>query len=264
MFFQDILILSLIQGITEFLPISSSGHLLIASTFLHIKNNVLFNLSLHIGTVLSLLIYFYKDIYKLSKTLILFITLQNKNLYLIPHIIISTIPAAILGILFLKYDLENSSYALFIFAINSIIFGTILYLSDKFSQSQITFDKINKKQAFLIGLAQSIAIIPGVSRLGICMTASRFLKIDKISSVKYSMLISIPIILGGALVHIAPQIKNPNFPYFDFLLGIILSCIVGVLVIKILLSFIAKYSYKTFMIYRILLGIFILLYFYIL
>ncbi len=122
---------------------------------------------------------------------------------------------------------------------------------------------ISKNKALLIGMAQALALIPGVSRSGITISASRMLGVDKISAVKFSMLISIPAILGATLLTTLQTIKaNENILNTDFLIGIILSFIVGIIVINFLMKFLQKFSFKVFMIYRIILGVFLLTYYF--
>ena len=264
MSFIEIFILSAIQGLSEFLPISSSGHLILVQKFVDIQEgSMAFDVSLHLGTLLSVIIYFHKDFMILIKDSTQFVLGKNKNPALMWQVIIATIPAVIMGVLLTVLKLEDVLRAIPIIAVNSIIFGIILYYADKNGKKIDSLYFISKNKALLIGIAQSLALIPGVSRSGITISASRMLGVDKISAVKFSMLISIPAILGAALLTTLDTVKaNEKILNTDFLVGIILSFIVGIIVINFLMKFLQKFSFKVFMIYRIILGVFLLMYYF--
>ncbi|MDR0484978.1 MAG: undecaprenyl-diphosphate phosphatase [Alphaproteobacteria bacterium] len=261
--FLNILILSFVQGMSEFLPISSSGHLVIFQNILQIdqEGSLAFDVALHLGTILAIMVFFYKEVLILLQDSLKFITGKEKKPRLVFQIIASTIPAVVFGFVLIHYNLVDNFRIIPIIAFNLIFFGILLYIIDIKSPQKTDLYSISVKQGFLIGIAQALALIPGVSRSGICITMGRLLQIDKIATIKYGMLISIPSILGAAVLTLF-DIGNSNFAVFDFVLGIVFSFIFGLLVIKFLLEFVKRFSFKAFMIYRILLGIIILVYYF--
>ncbi len=242
--------LGFIQSIAEFLPISSSAHLILMPWFFNFQEiGRSFDVALHLGTLFSIIIFFKKDIIGLF---------NNKNLSFV--IIIATLPVIFLGYFLSKIEIRNP---LFI-AINLMIFGVILYLFDKKFKQEINIDKISFKQALIIGFAQVLAIFPGVSRSGITISTARALKISKESSAKFSFLLAIPVILGAGIVDFKDiLIQSTHYGHLnEFIIGFISSFIFGILAIKILLNFIKKYDFKFFMIYRIVLAILIFIFYF--
>ena len=179
----EILILSLIQGVTEFLPISSSSHLIIASEYLKLEKNLSLDVSLHIGSFLAVLVYFYKDVLSFY---------ANKILFL--KIIISSMPVMLTGIILIETNFIEKLRNIETIAWTTLVFGILLFISDKFKINKNIKKDFNLKSAIFIGIFQILALIPGVSRSGIAITAARFLKFDRIDSAKISFLISIPIL----------------------------------------------------------------------
>ncbi len=263
MSFLDITIFSFIQGMSEFLPISSSGHLLILHNFIGLKeaSSLSFDVALHLGTVLAILLFFIKDINIILRDALGFMLVKTKQPKLFFPIICSTIPAVIFGFIIVIFDLIDSLRILPLVAFNLIFFGILLYYVDIKAKNNTDFYQISNKKGFIIGLGQALSLIPGVSRSGICITTARLLCINKVAAIKYSMIISIPSILGAALLTFI-KADALNFSYYEFFLGIMLSFIFGLIVIKLLMEFIKKFTFKLFMLYRIILGIIILLYYY--
>ena len=178
----EIIILSLIQGITEFLPISSSSHLIVVSNYLNFDNqNLALDVSLHIGSFLAVIFYFRKDIINFIK---------NKNLFL--KIIISSIPVMLVGYFLIRYNLIDEIRNIKVIGWATIIFGILLYISDKFELTKKISQDFNYKSAILIGTFQVLSLIPGVSRSGITITAARILNFNRNDAVKISFLFSIP------------------------------------------------------------------------
>lgn len=250
-------ILGIIQGLTEFLPVSSSAHLELIPWFLNWDNiPESFDIALHFGTLLALCIYFFKDWINL-------ITAGCKKVFkkedsadgrIFWYLVIATIPTGILSLVLDKLSEKYLSGMLPI-AIALIVMGIILYIVDKKSAQEVKFEDINFKQGFLIGLSQALAAaFPGVSRSGITITVARAFKLDRASSAKYSFLLSAPVILAAVLV------KITDFTFtLPFIIGVLASFIVGLLVIRVLMKYLEKGSYKVFAIYRVILGIVILI-----
>ncbi len=259
----DIIILGIIQGIAEFLPISSSAHLIIFREVLgigaNISNNIelAFDLALHFGTLLAIIIYFFKELWQI---LIKGLT-KPKEGKLFWYLILATIPAGIVGVLF--EDIFDSFFRkqLWLIALALIIMGIIIYLVDKYSKINKNMEEIKWYHALIIGCAQVFALIPGFSRSGTTITASRALGINREDSAKFSFYLSVPVVAGAALFSLIKDntltIISENLVIFGT--GILISFISGLLCISFLLKYIKKHDFKIFMIYRIILGIIVLL-----
>lgn len=262
-------ILALIQGITEFLPISSSGHLvLVPYIFNWDYRGLSFDVALHFGTVIAIIAFFWKDWLAVSKNAFGFKKLKadsqkpkatNLPANLLWQIIIASIPAAIVGFLINGY-IESSLQSPLLIAVNLIFFGLLLWLSDKISKKSRQLSAISYKLSFAVGLMQSIALIPGVSRSGITMTGARFAGLGREDSARFSFLLGTPAMIGAALFE---SIKfdfssiNPSF-----ILAIIVSAITGFLAIKYLIEYLKRGNFAVFAIYRIVLAVIVLLFYF--
>ncbi|MBT3323837.1 undecaprenyl-diphosphate phosphatase [archaeon] len=244
----DIILLSLIQGLTEWLPISSSGHLVLAQELFNMQVPIYYDILLHFATLIVILLVFYKDIYKIIKEL-LKLNFKNEYAKLGIYIIIASIPTAIIGFTF--KDLFLSFYTnINAVAISLLITGLIL-LSTKFFHGKrklTTFDSI------LIGVAQGLAIIPGISRSGSTISTSLILGIRKELAIKFSFLLAIPAILGATILEYTPAAIN-----LEILLGIFITIITGYLSLKLTINLILKDKFHYFSIYCFILGIIILI-----
>ena len=245
----EILILSLIQGITEFLPISSSSHLILVSEYLNFKEQGLsVDVSLHIGSFIAVLTYFHKEILEFIK---------NRKLFF--KIFISSIPVILVGFILVETNLINKIRNLQVISWTTIIFGVLLYISDKCSLEKKIDKSFTYKSALFIGLFQVLSLIPGVSRSGIAITAARILKFKRYDAAKVSFLLSIPILGAVSLFGFKNLFTeaNLNFTYLN-LISAFLSFVFSYITIKYFLIFIKKFSLNIFIIYRILLGIILL------
>ncbi len=256
------LILGIVQGLTEFLPISSSAHLNVFPWLFGWKNlSEGMDVALHIGTLLALVIFFWKDWINLIKggyrKVVKKENSQDGKIFW--YLVIATIPAGILSLVLDKVSEiifgENINFQMKIIACTLIIMGIILYVVDKKSKSTVDYNNITLKQAVLVGISQAIAAaFPGVSRSGITMTVARSLKIDRESAAKLSFMLAMPITFAAVIFEL------PKFTFdIALLLGILASFITGVLVIKFLMNYLKKGSFKAFAIYRIIFGIIIIL-----
>ena len=255
------IILGIVQGLTEFLPISSSGHL---NVFPWIFGWEMLSegmdVALHIGTLLALVIFFFKDWIVLIKAgFKKAVKKEDSNEgRMFWYLVAATIPAGILSIVLDKISDkiigDDINLNMVIIAITLIVMGIILYIVDKKSKSEVNYEKISLKQSVLVGASQAIAAaFPGVSRSGITMTVARALKIDRESAAKFSFLLATPITLAAVIF----DLSSFNFD-LALILGILASFLVGVIVIKFLLNYLKKGSFKVFAIYRIIFGIIIL------
>lgn len=249
----EIFILSLIQGIAEFLPVSSSSHLIIVSKFIKFEGQSLaIDVSLHVGSFLAVISYFYKDIINFVK---------NKNLLI--KIFFSSIPVIICGYLLVETSLINNLRNIKIIGWTTLIFGILLYISDKFKLEGSIKENFNLKSVTIISLFQVLSLIPGVSRSGITITAARLLNFKRYDSAKISFLMSIPT-LGAVSIFGVYNILYAEDQKFSNLnlLSILLSFSFSLITIKFFLKFIQKSNLNLFVIYRVLLGLVLLIFAY--
>ena len=243
--FIEILILSFVQGISEFLPVSSSAHLLIISKLKTFKSSSLeIDISLHLGSMIAIIFYFRKELIRIFK---------NKNLLLL--IILGSIPLIVVGFILHKTGLINHLRNIEIIAWTTLLFGILLFFSDKFEVKKNLNNDLNIKNILVISFFQILALIPGVSRSGIVITAGRFLKFNRYESSKISFYLSIPAIAGASflgLKDIYSQNIEINFLIF---LSVFLSFIFSYLTIKYFLIFVKNFSLNAFVFYRIILAL---------
>lgn len=259
-FFQAI-VLAIIQGITEFLPISSSAHLILPKEVLGWQDQGLaFDVGVHLGTLAAVIFAFRQKITVLSKNFLLWLSFKpsDKNqLNLAWNIIIATLPAGILGLLLADFIEENLRTSLII-AMTTIVFGLFLWLADKQKNPTKNLYSISWRIALLIGIAQAIALIPGTSRSGITITAALFLGMARKDSAEFSFLLSIPIILAAGLLQgIKVYQVGINTEYLVLITAIVLAFITAYLSIKYFLKWIESLGLMPFVIYRLALGIFL-------
>lgn len=254
------IILGIVQGLTELLPISSSAHLFLLPWAFSWQIPESFDIALHFGTLLAIGIFFFKDWIALIKGGYKTIIKKEKSVEgrMFWYIVIATIPGGIIGFILDKYAEEILTKPLII-AIALIIMGIILYIIDKYAKKETDYEQMSFKQTFIIGISQSLAFIPGVSRSGVTMTAGRLLGVKRESVAKYSFMLSAPIVLAATIFKLKDFIEY--FLVADiagiiaFIMGIVFSFIVGIIVIKFLLEYLKKGSFKIFAIYRVVLGL---------
>ena len=253
------IILGIVQGVTELLPISSSGHLNLIPLILGWEMPESFDVALHLGTLLAITIFFFKDWINLIKGGFNQVFKKEKSTdgKIFWYIVAVTIPTGIVSLLLDKFSeflCEQFGIELPLIAIMLIALGIILYIVDKKSESKVDLENMTFKQSFLIGISQAIAAaFPGTSRSGITMTVARALKMDRESAAKYSFLLSTPIVLAAVIFSIT------DFEFtLAFLAGVISSFLVGLVVIKFLLNYLKKGSFKVFAIYRLILGLIVI------
>ena len=241
----EILILSLIQGITEFLPISSSSHLIVISEKANFTSKGLsIDVSLHIGSFLAVIVFFYRDILNFF---------ENKEYFF--KIIFSSLPIMITGFILLKTDIINSLRNIEIIGWTTVIFGILLYYSDKFKLEKKIEKNFTYKSALIIGLFQILALVPGVSRSGIAITAARLLNFKRYDSAKISFFLSIPTLLAVSIFGLKNLYLSEDYLFsISNISSIILSFVFSYMTIKYFLKYIKKFSLNIFVLYRIILG----------
>lgn len=245
----EIFLLSLIQGITEFIPVSSSSHLILFSNYTNFEEqSLLVDVSLHIGSFLAVLCYFYKDILDFVKNKILFL-----------KILISSIPVMLIGFFLVETNLIENLRNIKVIAWTTLIFGIILYFSDKCDLSKNIENNFSFKSAIFIGTFQILSLIPGVSRSGITLTAARILNFNRFDSAKISFLLSLPTLGAVSIFGLNNTLSssNINFSLIN-IICIFLSFVFSILSIKYFLHFVKKFSLNIFVIYRVLLGVVLL------
>lgn len=247
----EILLLSIIQGITEFLPVSSSAHLILFSNYLVLDGqNLTLDISLHSGSLLAVILFFKKEILNFF---------QNKYLFL--KIIISSLPTMIAGFVLIKLNLLELLRNIYVISFTTILFGLLLYYSDKFEEKNNIKDNLNLKSSLYIGFIQILSLMPGVSRSGITMTVARLLKFNRIDSAKISFLLSIPTLLAVSAYNIFKILELENVQItIENLGGIFLSFIFSFITLKFFIKFLKKFTLIIFVIYRLILGIIIFIY----
>lgn len=249
------IILGIVQGLTELLPISSSAHLTIIPWIFNWNIPEAFDVALHFGTLLAIVLYFFKDWMELIKGGYKYVVKKEKTVQgrMFWYIVLATIPGGIVGYL-LDHFLNGVLNRPIIIAIALIVMGIILYVVDKNAKSKVKYEEMTLKQTFLIGVSQALAFIPGVSRSGITITTARAMGVTREAAAKYTFLLSTPIVFAATVLKFKDFVFN-----LPFIVGVVSSFIVGLLVIKFLLKYLQKGSFKAFAIYRVIAGIVIIL-----
>ena len=244
-YYLETIILSVVQGIAEFIPVSSSAHLVLISKLSNFNLNSLeIDVSLHFGSLLAIVAYFWKDLFVISR--------NKKKLYLI---FLGSIPLIIVGYILYTSNLIYHLRNLEVIAWTTLIFGILLYFSDKSRLSKNLEKDLSTKDIIFIGVLQILSLIPGVSRSGINITAGRFLKYNRVDSAKISFLLSIPALSGASLLGLKDILKDSFEFNLIILLTIFFSFIFSYLTIKFLIYYLNKFSLKIFVFYRILLAL---------
>ena len=251
--FIEIFILSIVQGVCEFLPISSSAHLILVSNLYNIKNSsLLIDISLHLGSLLAIVFYFRKDLFNLK---------ENKKL--LQLILIGSIPLIIFGYVLHTTEVIDLLRNIKVIAWTTLFFGIILFFSDQKKVNKNISNDLSFKDILFIGTFQMLALIPGVSRAGITITAARFLKFNRFDSGKISFLLSIPALAGASFLGLKDAFSQSIQFNYLIITAIGLSFIFSYLTVKFFLIYINKFSLNVFVIYRILIAsiLFLIIYF---
>ena len=251
--FIEILILSAVQGISEFLPISSSAHLIIVSNLYELKtSSLLIDISLHLGSLLAIIFFFRKDLFDL-----------RNNHKLLSLIIVGSIPLIIFGYILHTTELIHLLRNIKVIAWTTLFFGIILYFADQRKIDQNISTSLNIKSILFIGLFQILALIPGVSRAGITMTAARFLKFNRVDSGKISFFLSIPALAGASFLGLKDAFKEPLELNYAVATAVLLSFLFSYTTVKFFLNYLNKFSLNIFVIYRIAISLmlFMIIYF---
>ncbi len=258
----EAIILGLVQGLTEFIPISSSGHLvLLHHAFGVVENDLAFDVALHFGTMIALVVYFWSDLVKYLKALFK----KTNETRLAWLLIMATIPAAVVGYL-LESAAESTFRSVRLVALTMLVFGIIMLLAERVysrHEKHTELGKISRNQALAMGLAQAAAIVPGVSRSGSTITAGLFAGLDRVSATRFSFLLGVPIMAGAVLKvftegGVFAAAKNEQG---IFIAGICTALLSGLFAIRFMLRYLAGHGLHAFAYYRIVLGALILIIF---
>lgn len=254
------LILGLFQGLTEFIPISSSGHLVLLHYAMGITDHGLaFDVALHAGTLTALILYFWRDLWQYLTALFK----KNQHTRLAWLLIVATIPAAIIGYL-LESKAENQFRSVKLVSLNLLLFGLVMLLAEYYYQrtkKHTKLDDVKNSQALTMGLAQALAIVPGVSRSGSTITAGLFTGLDRVAATRFSFLLGIPITAGAILKVFTDSevLQQAQDQKTIFLVGIATALVSGLFAIRFMLQYLAGHGLSIFAYYRILLGVTVLL-----
>ena len=247
--FIEILILSAIQGISEFLPISSSAHLILISNLYNLKSgSLLIDISLHLGSLFAIIFFFKKDLLNLKR-----------NLKLLNLIIFGSLPLIVFGYILYSTELIYLLRNLKVIAWTTLIFGIILFYADQRKIDKNISTNLNIKIIIFIGLFQILALVPGVSRAGITLTAARFLKFNRVDSSKISFLLSIPALAGASFLGLKDVFNQSIEINYLVIFSVILSFIFSYLTVRFFLFYINQFSLNIFVIYRIIVSLILFL-----
>tara|TARA_Y100000741_G_C18179725_1_gene528753 strand:+ start:113 stop:880 length:768 start_codon:yes stop_codon:yes gene_type:complete len=246
----QILLITIIQGITEFIPVSSSAHVNLLSKIFGYKDvELIINVSAHFGSLVAVIFFFRKEVFEFTK---------NKDFFF--KIAVASVPIGITGFFLIKYEIISSLRTFEIMGWTTILFGLLLYISDKLELKKNINDNLTLKNAIIIGFFQILALVPGVSRSGIIITSSRFLKFNRIDSAKISFFLSIPALAGWSLYGFYDLIRqNDVLLNMSAISTAFLSFIFSYLTIKYFLVYLKKFNLSLFVAYRVILGIILLL-----
>lgn len=255
--FLQTFILAIVQGITEFLPISSSAHLILTSQFLGWKDQgVTFDLALNVGTLLAVIIYFRKDVGMIIRDTLASIIQRQKvgRSTLGWYIAFATIPAGLFG-LFLMDIVDTHLRKPWVILFTTVFYAILLWLADQYGKKIKGIDQMNMKNAIIIGIAQALALIPGTSRSGITITTALFLGYDFQTASRFSFLMAIPVIFLATAVKITDDaLTLDNLPWGSFILGCAIAFITAILAIHYFLKWLNHFGMTPYVIYRLLLG----------
>lgn len=253
----EAIFLGILQGVTEFLPVSSSGHLVLAEYFLGLKDtSIAFDVTLHLGTLISVLSYFWQDWLGMAKSLVPGKTSRKgDDRRLLFLVLIGTVPGAFLG-----YFLEGAASTIFRspWVVVSTLSGValLLWLAERLASHTRNFKKFGWKDAICVGTAQAIAIVPGVSRSGITITVALFLGFERRAAARFSFLLSAPIIAGAGLYE-GLKLWQDGFGTLgmNFLWGFVAAGLSGYIVIAFLMRYLARHTFYPFVYYRLILAL---------
>lgn len=261
MTFSQIVALALVQGVTEFLPVSSHAHLILTRHLLGLPDGgITFDIAVHVGTLGAVLAYYWRDVWFIAIGLVRLLGgRMTPGARLFGLIVVATVPAIIAGFVMTKTVGEKFN-TVPVIAWMTLIFAIPLYLADRMCMTLRRIEHMTVPQAFVMGIAQSIALIPGVSRSGITMTAARIMGFERTEAVKFSLLMSVAAIAGAAVFDGLDLYRQGNFQIGnDLVLGVAVSFASALIVIPLLVGWLRRATFAPFVIYRLILGVILLI-----
>jgi undecaprenyl-diphosphatase len=264
MTFLQQLLIALVQGITEFLPISSSGHLILIPYFTDLPDQgPLIDVAVHVGSLLAIIIYFFRDVLGLAKGGLSTVGIgkapEQKKLFW--YIAIGTVPAVVVGaFLAIGGYLESFRFTDLV-AVNLIVYGLLLGVADRWGRQEKSYEDLTARDAIIVGLAQALALIPGTSRSGVTMTAARFLGYKRVEAARFSFLLSIPAVAGAGLLAAFDLAGATSQMQWDALVAGAMTFVAAFATMAFLMRFLRKASMLVFVIYRVALGAALLAFF---
>ena len=255
-----IIILSFVQGLTEFLPISSSGHLVLVPHFLgQADQGILMDVALHMGTMTAIIIYYWRDVWAIARDVLCWKPTPQRELGI--YIALGTIPAVLFGA-FIHFVFPDGIRSIEVIAATTIIFGILMGVADYIGPRTLTISNMTLKKALLIGLAQAVALIPGTSRSGITMTAARFLGFDRVDAAKFSFLLGIPAMAAAGCLSFLDVFESGDAGLLtDAAWAIFFAFLAGLAAIHFMMKFLPRFGLLPFVVYRLFLGAFLLAWF---
>ena len=253
MTFLQLLLIAIVQGITEFLPISSSGHLILIPFLTDFPDQgPLMDVAVHVGSLLAIIIYFWRDVLGLARGGFATVGLgkdpQQRRLFL--WVLVGTIPAVVFGLFLKTGGYLDGFRSTDLVATNLIIYGILLGLADRFGKQEKTFEGLTLRDAILVGLAQALALIPGTSRSGSTMTMARFLGYSRVEAARFSFLLAIPAVAGAGLLAALDLAEASSQMQTDALIAGVLTFVAAFATMAFLMNFLKKASMLVFVIYR--------------
>jgi undecaprenyl-diphosphatase len=259
--FVHILVLAAVQGLTEFLPVSSSGHLILVPHILGwTDQGRIIDVAMHIGTLLAVLIYFWRDVFAMTRAFGRSFTLaatgrpMDKEFWLILKLVVASIPAVAVGLLIESY-FPDGMRDISIIAWTTIVYGIVLYAADRMFMTIRRMEHISFLGAFFVGCFQALALIPGTSRSGATMTAARILGVERSDAARFSFLMAIPTILGAGLLEGYKLYRSGDMSLaHDAVIGGVLAFVFGLAAIAFMMAWLRRASFTPFVVYRLALG----------
>jgi undecaprenyl-diphosphatase len=257
---EQIIVLAVVQGVTEFLPISSSGHLILVPQLMHWQDQgLVVDVMTHIGTLLAILIYFWRDVWRISRgALELLKGRVTDDGKLAIYISLATIPAVAFGVFLKEYGFADLERNVAVVAWNTILYGLLMLIADRVGPQEKTIANMTLSNALVIGVAQALALIPGTSRSGVTMTAGRFLGYKRSDCARFSFLLGIPAIAGAGIFTVADALTSGESITIDAVYCAALTFVAGLAAIAFLMAVLKRTSFLPFVLYRMALGGFLL------
>jgi undecaprenyl-diphosphatase len=257
---EQIIVLAIVQGVTEFLPISSSGHLILVPKLMHWQDQgLVVDVMTHIGTLFAILIYFWRDVFRLVKgTFELFKGRMTDEGRLAIYIVLATIPAVAFGVFLKEFGYTDLERNVAVVAWNTILYGILMLIADMVSPQERTMKDMTLVSALVIGVAQALALIPGTSRSGVTMTAGRFLGFTRPDAARFSFLLGIPAIAGAGIFTVGDALASGEPITKEAVYCAVLTFFAGLAAIAFLMALVKRVSFLPYVLYRMVLGGFLL------